>query len=63
MARRCSAICLPLDQARYPELVADPAADLPQEKWTRSYRWVWLCARSNSAGDTYPSDECRRTRL
>jgi hypothetical protein len=26
MARRCSTICLPFDQARYPELVADPAA-------------------------------------
>jgi hypothetical protein len=25
MARRCSTICLPFDQARYPELVADPA--------------------------------------
>jgi hypothetical protein len=26
MARRCSTVCLPFDQARYPELVADPAA-------------------------------------
>jgi hypothetical protein len=26
MARRCSTICLPFDQARYPEVVADPAA-------------------------------------
>jgi hypothetical protein len=26
MARRCSTICLPFDQARYPALVADPAA-------------------------------------
>ena len=26
MARRCSTICLPFDQARYSELVADPAA-------------------------------------
>jgi hypothetical protein len=26
MARRCSTICLPFDQALYPELVADPAA-------------------------------------
>lgn len=26
MARRCSTICLPFDQARYPQLVADPTA-------------------------------------
>jgi hypothetical protein len=26
MARRCSTICLPFDQARYPQLVADPVA-------------------------------------
>jgi hypothetical protein len=26
MARRCSTICLPFDQATYPELAADPAA-------------------------------------
>jgi hypothetical protein len=26
MARRCSTICLPVDQAPYPEVVADPAA-------------------------------------
>src|SRR5262245_27244478 len=26
MARRCSTICLPFDQDRYPEVVADPAA-------------------------------------
>src|SRR5215207_7266054 len=26
MARRCSTICLPFDQALYPELVADPEA-------------------------------------
>ena len=26
MARRCSIICLPFDQATYPELVPDPAA-------------------------------------
>ena len=26
MARRCSTICLPFDQTRYPELVAGPAA-------------------------------------
>ena len=26
MARRCCTICLPFDQALYPEVVADPAA-------------------------------------
>jgi hypothetical protein len=26
MARRCSTICLPFDQALYPAVVADPAA-------------------------------------
>jgi hypothetical protein len=38
-------------------------AGLPQEKWSRSYGRFGLCVRSNSAGDTYPKDECRRTRL
>ena len=51
MARRCSTICLPLDQALYPELVADPAAfraaldrlflDTPElfpEAFARGYR-------------------------
>jgi hypothetical protein len=36
---------------------------LPQEKWSRSYGCFGLCIRSNSSGETYPRDECRRTRL
>jgi hypothetical protein len=39
------------------------AIGLPQEKWSRSYGWFRLCACSNSAGDKYPREECRRTRL
>jgi hypothetical protein len=51
MARRCSTICLPFDQALYPEVVADPAAfrralagflrEMPElfpDGFTRGYR-------------------------
>ena len=39
------------------------SGDLPQGKWTGSLRSSRLCARSYSAGDTYPGVECLRTRL
>ncbi len=42
---------------------AKAALGLPHEKWSRSYGRFGLCVRSNSAGETYPSEECRRTRL
>ena len=46
-------------QGDLPQVVAG----LPQEKWSRSYGCFGLWVRSNSSGETYPRDECRRTRL